>query len=250
LALGFAGLAAGLSTAFCSSIWFSAVEGEVYAMSTMFTALTFWAATMWYYLPDTGKTDRWLVLSIYCGGLSVGVHLLSLLTFPAIGLMYYFKKYKKTKFLGLAAAFLSGAAMVYFIQKVVIVSIPTLWKNMELFAVNSMGMPVHSGLIITLVLLIALAISLLLASHGKSIFIPMGLLSLITILTVLGYDNPDIGGSMLGLGVALLVGNGLLFALKKDLRLLNLLTVAGILVSIGFSTIGVIVIRANADTPR
>ena len=249
LALGFAGLAAGLSTAFCSSIWFSAVEGEVYAMSTMFTALTFWAATKWYYLPDAGKTDRWLVLSIYCGGLSVGVHLLSLLTFPAIALMYYFKKYKKTSILGLGAALLSGVAMIYFIQKVVIVGIPTLWKNLELLAVNSMGMPFHSGLVITLLLLVALAITLLMASHGKSIYLPMGVLALIIMLTVFGYDNPDMAASLPGLAVSLALAGGLLFALKRDLRLLNLLTVAGILVSIGFSTIGVIVIRANADTP-
>ncbi len=249
VALGFAGLAAGLSTAFCSSIWFSAVEGEVYAMSTMFTALTFWAATKWYYQADEGKVDRWLVLSIYCGGLSVGVHLLSLLTFPAIALMYYFKKYEKVSIFGLAAALLSGVGLIYFIQKVVIVGIPTLWKNMELFAVNEMGLPFHSGLVITLLLLTALAVTLLRASHGRSIYLPLGLLALMIILTGIGYDNPSMGSS---LGKSLfftVIAGGLLYFLSKDLRLLNLLVVAGILVSIGFSTIGVIVIRANADTP-
>ena len=247
IALGFAGLAAGLATAFCSSIWFSAVEGEVYAMSTMFTALTFWAATNWYARPDSGKSDRWLVLTLYMGGLSIGVHLLSLLTFPAIALMYYFKKYNKISILGVGAALLSGAAIVYFIQKVVIVGIPTLWKNLELMTVNGMGMPFHSGLIFTILILGALAITLLRASHGKSIVVPAAILGSIMLFNLFPYDQPafsGFGGKLLGFAAA-----GSLFLFKKNLRLLNLLTVAAILISIGFSTIGVIVIRANADTP-
>lgn len=201
IALGFAGLAAGLATAFCSSIWFSAVEGEVYAMSTLFTAITFWAATRWYTQPDEGKNDRWLALTAYIGGLSIGVHLLSLLTFPAIGLMYYLKKKENPNLLGSLLALVAGSAIIIFIQKFIIVGIPTLWKNFELFAVNSMGLPIHSGLVMTLILLLAVAAGLLYFTH------------------------------------------------KKGYRFLNLLTVCAILVSIGFSTIGVIVIRANADTP-
>ena len=189
IALGFAGLVAGLSTAFCSSIWFSAVEGEVYAMSTMFTALTFWSASKWYSMPDSGKTDRWLVFTLYMGGLSIGVHLLSLLTFPAIGLMYYFKKYKKTSILGIGAALLSGAAIVYFIQKVVIVGIPTMWKNFELLAVNGMGMPFHSGVVFTILALGALAFTLLRASHGKSIVVPAVILSLIMVFNMALFIN-------------------------------------------------------------
>jgi len=247
IALGFAGLAAGLATAFSSSIWFSAVEGEVYAMSTMFTALTFWSATKWYSMPDSGKTDRWLVFTLYMGGLSIGVHLLSLLTFPAIALMYYFKKYKKTSVLGVGAALLSGAAIVYFIQKVVIVGIPTLWKNAELLMVNGMGMPFHSGLVFTIIALAALAITLLRASHGKSIVVPAVVLTLLVLFNIKPYDLPAFSG-LAGTLIGLLAVGGL-FLLKKDLRLLNILTVAAILISIGFSTIGVIVIRANADTP-
>ena len=93
LAVFGSGLIAGLATAFCSSIWFSAVEGEVYAMSTFFTALTFWAAIKWYHLPNTIDNDRWLVFTVYAAGLSIGVHLLSILTFPALALFYYFKKF-------------------------------------------------------------------------------------------------------------------------------------------------------------
>lgn len=259
IALGFAGLVAGLSTAFCSSIWFSAVEGEVYAMSTMFTALTFWAATKWYYLPDTIKADRWLVLSIYCGGLSVGVHLLSLLTFPAIGLMYYFKKYEKTKILGLGASLLSGVAMIYFIQKMVIVGIPTMWKNMELMSVNGMGMGVNSGMIFTFILLAGLAVTLLMASHGKSIVLPIIATLVVLLFGTFTYEysvasdgmtsSEKINHLATNLLLPMVLLSGLYFLLGKNLRLFNILTVSAILVVMGFSTIGVIVIRANADTP-
>ena len=84
------GIVAGLTTAFCTSIWFSAVEGEVYAMSTFFTVLTMWSVIKWYYLPDTPSADRWLLFALFAAGLSIGVHLLSLLTFPALALPHLF----------------------------------------------------------------------------------------------------------------------------------------------------------------
>ncbi|MEE9438309.1 MAG: DUF2723 domain-containing protein [Saprospiraceae bacterium] len=201
LALGFGGLVAGLATAFTISIWFSAVEGEVYAMALMFTAMTFWAATKWYYLPDTKDTDRWLVLTLFVAGLSIGVHLLSILTFPAICLLYYYKKYKKITPLGLLISMGIGLGIIVFIMKGVIVMIPTLWKNFELLCVNSLGMPVHSGLIPTIAVLVGLSYFLLRYAH------------------------------------------------KNNKYLLQLFTVSAILITLAFSTIGTVVIRANADTP-
>jgi len=201
IALGGAGLVAGLATAFCSSIWFSAVEGEVYAMSTMFTALTFWAATKWYVGPDNRTTDKWLLLVAYLAGLSIGVHLLSLLTFPAIALMYYFKKWKNPKLSGFLLSLVAGAAVIGIIQKLIIVGIPSIWKGFELFAVNSLGLPFHSGIIFTLLLVGALFFALL------------------------------------------------KLARKRNSYTLNLFILANLFVCIGFSTIGVVVIRANADTP-
>jgi len=118
LALAGGGLVAGLATAFSSSIWFSAVEGEVYAMSTFFTALTMWSAIKWYYLSDDVENDRWLVFSLFCGGLSIGVHLLSLLTFPAIGLFYYFKKYKEPNIKGAILSILAGVFMIACTQRI------------------------------------------------------------------------------------------------------------------------------------
>ncbi len=201
IALSFSGLVAGLSTAFASSVWFSAVEGEVYAMSTMFTAFTYWAAVKWYFMSDSRDSDRWLVLSLFAAGLSIGVHLLSLLTFPSIALLYYYKKYENKSLLGGLFALIAGIAGIAFVQKVIIVMIPTLWKNFEIFMVNSLGMPIHSGLIPTVIVLGALAYLTLRYAH------------------------------------------------KKGNHTLQLFTVAAILITVAFSTIGTVVIRANADTP-
>ncbi|MCB9081092.1 MAG: DUF2723 domain-containing protein [Lewinellaceae bacterium] len=153
-ALAGAGIAAGLATAFSSSIWFSAVEGEVYAMSTLFTTLTLWAAVKWYVLPDTPQTDRWLIFSVYAAGLSIGVHLLSILTFPALALLYYFKKRKNPTFWGMAAAAAAGVGVISVIQLLIIVGLPKLWGALDLFMVNSLGLPFNSGLIPLLLIVV------------------------------------------------------------------------------------------------
>ena len=89
------GIVGALAYTFSDSFWFSAVEGEVYAMSSLFTAATFWCIMKWEQEANRPNASRWLVLIAYLIGLSVGVHLLSLLTIPAMGMIYYFKKYKR-----------------------------------------------------------------------------------------------------------------------------------------------------------
>ena len=145
-ALG-AGIVAGLVTAFTSSIWFSAVEGEVYAMSTFFTCLTLWAVLKWYQLPDTADADRWLVFAFYSVALSIGVHLLSLLTFPALAMFYYFKKAKKPTVFNTLLAAGVGVAFIVGIQFFIITGIPRLWATFDIWMVNGLGLPFHSGLI-------------------------------------------------------------------------------------------------------
>ncbi|HXR81061.1 MAG TPA: DUF2723 domain-containing protein, partial [Saprospiraceae bacterium] len=196
-----AGLAAGLATAFTTSIWFSAVEGEVYAMSTMFTTLTVWASVKWYGMEDTPAADRWLLFAVYAAGLSIGVHLLSLLTFPAIGLLYYFKKYKSFTFWGFVLAVIGGVMMIPVVQNVVIVGVPKLWSWMEMLMVNSLGFPILSGVYPT-----------------------------ILILAAISYFS-------------------IRWARKNNHGLAERLMLAVILLVISFSTIGVVVIRANANTP-
>ncbi len=145
IAVAGAGIVAGLVTAFAPSIWFSAVEGEVYAMSTFFTTMTFWAAVKWYALSDDPENDRWLIFALVAAGMSLGVHLLSLLAFPAIALLYYFKKYPNGGLLKAGVAMIVGVVLILLIQKLIVTGIPNLWKFFEVPLVNG-GMPRHSGL--------------------------------------------------------------------------------------------------------
>ncbi len=157
MALAGAGLVAGLATAFSTSIWFSAVEGEVYAMSLFFTCLTLWAMIKWYTLPDTPRADRWLIFTIFAASLAMGVHLLSILTLPAMAIFYYFKKWEgRTNFKGVVLSVIAGVGVIVFIQTFVIVGIPKLWALFEIPMVNSFGLPVHSGIVPTLALVVGL----------------------------------------------------------------------------------------------
>jgi hypothetical protein len=152
VAIAGAGVVAGLASAFASSIWFSAVEGEVYAMSTFFTAMTLWATLKWYNLPDTAETDKWLVFAFFSTALSIGVHLLSLLTFPALAMLYYFKKFKKITFVGSLIAAGTGVAFIVAIQKLIIAGIPSMWASFDKFFVNGLGLPFYSGIALVFLL--------------------------------------------------------------------------------------------------
>jgi hypothetical protein len=167
IAVAAAGLVAGLATTFSSSIWFSAVEGEVYAMSLLFTCLTVWAMIRWYTKPDTPEADRWLLFALFASGLSIGVHLLSILTIPAMAIFYYFKKYKETSWLGLGLAVVTGIGIIVFIQAFIIVGIPTIWHFFEIPMVNSFGLPVHSGIVPTILLMVGIAYFGLRYAHRK-----------------------------------------------------------------------------------
>jgi len=179
-----AGIIAGLATAFCTSIWFSAVEGEVYAMSTFFTALTLWTMIKWYSLPDTPQTDRWLILTVYSAGLSMGVHLLSLLTFPALAIFYYYKKYTKHTFWGMAAAAGVGVVIISVVQKLIIIGIPMLWSQMELLMVNGLGLPFHTGLIPTLLIIGGLIYFGLYMAHKKQNALLQNIMVAFTMLVI------------------------------------------------------------------
>lgn len=149
-----AGLVGALAYTFSDSFWFSAVEGEVYATSSFFTALVFWIMLKWDAQSDDPKALRWVVLIAFLTGLSIGVHLLNLLTFPALVLIYYFKKYKVTTkgtivAIGLSIVLL--AALFYMI----IPGVVWLAGKFELFFVNSLGLPFNSGTIFFFLFVIA-----------------------------------------------------------------------------------------------
>lgn len=153
-----AGIVGALAYTFTDSFWFSAVEGEVYGCSSFFTALVFWAILKWEHEADTPQADRWIVFIAYMMGLSIGVHLLNLLTIPAIVMVYYFRKYKaSTK--GTIWAFILGCLITGAVQIGVIQYTVKLAGGFDLFFVNSLGLPFNSGsyffiaLLATLILL-------------------------------------------------------------------------------------------------
>ena len=143
LASGFVGA---LAYTFSDTFWFSAVEGEVYASSSLMTAVVFWAILKWENVADEPGANRWLIFIAYIIGLSIGVHLLNLLAIPAIVFVYYFKKYEVTR-KGIAIALGISVAVLGFIMYGIIPGVVTIGSWFELLFVNVFGLPFHSGLL-------------------------------------------------------------------------------------------------------
>ena len=150
-----AGAVGSLAYTFSDSFWFSAVEAEVYAMSSFFTALVVWAILKWDAMDDESQANRWLILIFYMMGLSIGVHMLNLVTLPALGLIYYFKKYKPTTWGIIFTLALSGLIVV-FISEILIPGLPSFAGHFELFFVNNLGMFFGSGALVFLFIIIGL----------------------------------------------------------------------------------------------
>jgi hypothetical protein len=147
------GVVGAMAYAFSESFWFSAVEGEVYAMSAFFTSVIFWAVLKWEQVADEPHADRWIILIFFLLGLAIGVHLLGILVIPVLGFVYYFKKFKVTRN-GFIIAGIVSVLLLGIVQSVIIPGIVSLSARFELFFVNSMGMPFNSGTIIYFILLI------------------------------------------------------------------------------------------------
>lgn len=149
------GVVGALAYTFSDTFWFSAVEGEVYAFSSLFTAVVFWAVLKWENESDEPHANRWLILIAYLMGLSIGVHLLNLLAIPAIVFVYYFKKYPVTT-PGVFKAILIAGAILGSMMYLLIPGVIWLATRFELLFVNGLGLPYHSGVIAYLTLLAAL----------------------------------------------------------------------------------------------
>ena len=150
-----AGMVGALVYTFSDSFWFSAVEAEVYAMSSFFTAIVIWAFLKWDVIKDPKEENRWMVFIAYLVGLSIGVHLLNLVTLPALALIYYFKKYPNPSLKGaIFAMFLGGVALI-IINNLIIPGLPSLAGGMEIWMVNSMGLPFGSGIVFFMLLFVS-----------------------------------------------------------------------------------------------
>jgi len=148
------GVVGSLAYTFSDSFWFSATEGEVYAMSSFFTALVFWAILKWEAVADEKHSFRWLIFIAYMIGLSVGVHLLNLLAIPAIAFVYYFKIYKKHSSKGIVLTLVFSILLLAVIMNGIIPWIVRLAGYFELFFINTIGLPFNTGTIIYFILLI------------------------------------------------------------------------------------------------
>ena len=161
-----AGTVGALAYTFSDTFWFSAVEGEVYASSSLFTAVVFWLILKWDEKADEEGSDRWLILIMYLMGLSIGVHLLNLLTIPAIGLVYYFRRYEFS-WKGLIYAFLASCLVLLVILYGIIPGFPTLIGWFELLFVNGFGCPFNTGMWVCLVLTVAFLVWAILFTRKK-----------------------------------------------------------------------------------
>ena len=182
-----AGIVGSLAYTFTDSFWFSAVEGEVYAMSSLFTAIVFWAILRWEQVADERHGYRWILLIAYLIGLSIGVHLLNLLAVPAIVYVYYFKKYKVTR-KGFITAGILSIVILAVIMYIIIPYTVNLAGKFELFFVNTIGLPFNSGTIIYFVLLVGVIYWGMRYSYKRSNpALNTALLALI--LMVIGYSS-------------------------------------------------------------
>ncbi len=173
---------------FTESFWFNAVEGEVYAMSSFFTAVTFWAILKWERVADEPGSSRWIIFIAFLIGLSIGVHLLNLLCIPAFVYVVYFKKWEKTTFKGFLLAGLIAVALLWLINSFLIPQVVNLAGKTELFFVNSLGAPFNLGTIVYFALLIALIVlGLFYTSRRKKVIGNIAVLSLMFIL--IGYSS-------------------------------------------------------------
>ncbi len=180
------GVVGALAYTFSDTFWFSAVEAEVYAMSSLFTAVVFWAILKWEEESEQAYAGRWLILIAYLMGLSLGVHLLNLLAIPAIVFVYYFKKYKVTNKGIILALLISGGLVLLMLM--FIPSIPTIAAYTDLFFVNSLGLPFNSGAAFAVLGLLGLAVygMIYTRKHNR---VTLNSAFLMFIVAVIGYST-------------------------------------------------------------
>jgi hypothetical protein len=183
-----AGAVGALAYTFSDSFWFSAVEAEVYALSSLFTAIVFWGILKWEAQAEEPRADRWLLFIAYIMGLSIGIHLLNLLTIPAIAFVYYFKKTPNPTTAGIFKTFIVGVLILAFVQYGIIQYLISFGAYFDLFFVNTLGMGFGTGVLFFSLLLIA---GLVLAirysiKHQKKI---MNFALLSTVLIIFGYGS-------------------------------------------------------------
>lgn len=242
------GLVGALVYTFSDTFWFSAVEGEVYAFSSMLTALVFWLILKWEDNAEKPHSDKWIVLIAYIMGLSIGVHLLNLLCIPAIVLVYYFKKTETPTWKGGISALLVSFALIIVLLYGIIPGFTKVGGWFELFFVNTLGMSYNTGLfvyLIVLILSIAWAIFETLSSKGKDSRARMAFFASIALAGIL-----FIGNSIWLWLVLIGIGGYFTFRSNKmNIKFINLAMSSLMVILIGFSAYALVPIRSSANPP-
>lgn len=255
IAIEASGMVGALIYTFSDTFWFSAVEGEVYAYSSAFTAVVFWLILKWEDHADEPHSDRWLVLITYMTGLSIGVHLLNLLCIPAIVLVYYYKRYPDADLKGSLIALGISVVLVAAVLYGVVPGIITVGGWFEWFFVNTLGMPFNTGEIIYIALLVAVVVWAIYESYTDKNQKRINI-SFLASIGMLGIPFYGFGWTAVVTGVVLL---GILFVLitrkNKDgiqyvtSRIMNTTLCCMLMLMIGYSTYALIVIRSSANPP-
>ena len=248
-----AGAVGALAYTFSDSFWYSAVEGEVYALSSFFTALVFWMMLKWEHSADQPGADKWIVLIFFMMGLSIGVHLLNLLTIPAIVMVYYYKRFK-TSNIGTLIAFLIGCAITGITQTVLIQYTIKTAGAFDIFFVNSLNLPFFSGFTVYFILLAILIYLGIRISDSKKIstiqfgtWLALLCLSILFPLIAKGSGGASIIKFILVVGAAIATATYGLPALKRNPYFLRLSLWCFAFILIGYSTYLTTMVRSAAN---
>ena len=248
------GLVGALAYTWSDTFWFSAVEGEVYAYSSLFTAVVFWLILKWENRANEPHSDRWLILIAYLTGLSIGVHLLNLLCIPAIVLVYYYKKNPTANLKGSLIALAGSMILVAVVLYGIVPGIVKVGGWFELLFVNDFGLPFNTGVIIYMIILAASIIWGVYESYTVKSRKRMNI-SFLTTVGLLGIPFYGHGWSSVFIGIIVLAILAIyLFAnigekYRVSARTLNTSLLAMMMIVVGYSSYAVIVIRSSANTP-
>ncbi|MFA4046792.1 DUF2723 domain-containing protein [Prevotella sp. PCHR] len=254
IAIEASGMVGALIYTFSDTFWFSAVEGEVYAYSSAFTAVVFWLILKWEDHADEPHSDRWLVLIMYMTGLSIGVHLLNLLCVPAIVLVYYYRKFPNADLKGSLMALAVSFAIVAGILYGVVPGIITVGGWFELFFVNTLGCPFNTGEIIYIILLVGTVIWAIYESYTNR-STKRSNVSFLIAVAMLGVPFVGHGWAAVVTGIVVLAALWFVLNFKKDkaalvsARMKNTVLLCMLMLMIGYSSYALIVIRSSANTP-
>ena len=239
---------------FSDTFWFSAVEGEVYAYSSLFTAVVFWLMLKWEDHADEPGSDRWLIFIAYLTGLSIGVHLLNLLCLPALVLIFYYRKVKNATMKGAMLSLVGSGVLIAAVLYGIVPGIVKVGGWFELLFVNKLSMPFNTGVIVYIALLVGIVLWSIWETIKQKSRIRMNVSYLLSV-GMLGIPFYGYGWPSIVCGIIVLALLYVALGWKKEgkplvsARLMNTSLLCMLMIMIGYSSYAVIVIRSSANTP-